>query len=112
MTPEDYYKESGYPEMKDKRDKRIHQFGYYDLIDFAGRYYEKETLITGVTIKEQERKAQEIVDTIIIPQNIAYETIQALRKEVEELKSDNKPADDTIENGIKAINFMKGFNKG
>lgn len=37
-SPESFYKEKGYPEMKDRLDNQLHRFNYDDMIEFAEAY--------------------------------------------------------------------------
>lgn len=52
ITPEQFYSESKWPEMKDKFDKSAFLFHYYDLCQFANDYAQQELQAYRDIIKE------------------------------------------------------------
>jgi hypothetical protein len=55
MTPEQFYSESKWPEMKDKFDKSAFLFHYYDLCQFANDYAQHYRNVIKLTTEDKER---------------------------------------------------------
>lgn len=55
ITPEQFYSESKWPEMKDKFDKSALLFHYYDLCQFANDYAKHYRNVIKLTTEDKER---------------------------------------------------------
>lgn len=61
ITPEQFYSESKWPEMKDKFDKSAFLFHYYDLCQFANDYAQHYRNVIKLTTADKERLAETVI---------------------------------------------------
>jgi hypothetical protein len=95
ITPEQFYSESKWPEMKDKFDKSALKFSHDDLCQFANDYAQQELEAYRDIIKELLPMAEKTFDSIA-RHEVIYAPNKLYKEEVAEIIDKARKLIDTV----------------